>query len=59
MYLANSTNVLVPRLLIETQVLVQTEPDIVAIQTVGELLEVEEVLLERTCDGRLRRVESL
>lgn len=53
-YLSYSANILVPRLLIETKVLVQAKAHVVAIKTVGELLEVEKVLLERACDRRLR-----
>ena len=52
--LANPTNVLVPRLLIKAQVFVQAKADVVAVQTVGELLQVKEVLLKRTRNSRLR-----
>lgn len=51
--LADSADVLVARLLVEAKVLVQTEPDVIAVKTVAELLQVQEVLLESTCDGRL------
>ena len=52
-YLTNPTDVLVPRLLVEAEVLVETKADVVAIQAVGELVEVEEVLLERAGYGGL------
>ena len=48
-HLANTTNVLIPRLFIEAQVLVQPEANVVAVEPICELLKVEEVLLERAC----------
>lgn len=39
----------------ESEVLVQTETDVVAIETVGRLVEREKVLLESGSDGRLAR----
>ena len=46
--------VLVPRLLVKSQVFVQPEPDVVPVQSVCEFLGVEEVLFECTGDRRLR-----
>lgn len=54
-YLADPADVLVARLLIESEILVEAEADVIAVEAVGELLEVEEVLLERTSDGRLQQ----
>lgn len=51
--LANTTDVLVPRLLVKTQVLIQSEPHIVSIQTIGELVQVKQVLLEGARDSGL------
>lgn len=52
-HLADAADVLVPRLLVEPEVLVQPEADVVAVQAVRELVQVEEVLLERARDRRL------
>ena len=52
--LANTANVLVARLLIEAEVLIETEANVVTIEAVGELLEVKQMLLKRTSDGRLQ-----
>ena len=52
-HLADPTDVLVARLLVEPEVLVQPEADVIAIQTVRELVQVEEVLLECASDRRL------
>ena len=54
-YLANTANVLVARLLIEAEVLIETEANVVTIEAVGELLEVKQMLLKRTSDGRLQQ----
>ena len=54
-YLGDSANVLVAVLLGETEVLVQAEADIVAVETVGGNAEVEEVLLERGRNGGFAR----
>ena len=52
-HLPDPADVLVPALLVEAEVVVEAEADVVAIEAVGELLEVEEVLLERARDRRL------
>jgi hypothetical protein len=52
-YLSNTPDVLVPVLLAEPKVLVQSKAHIVAIETVGGEAQVQQVLLERSCDGRL------
>ena len=52
-HLADAADVLSARLLVEAEILVQTKADVVAVEAVGELLEVEEVLLERAGDRRL------
>lgn len=52
-YLSDPPNVLIARLLVEAEVLIQTKPDIIAIQAIGKFIEVEEMLLKRACDGRL------
>ena len=53
-YLADATDVLVPGLVIKAEVLVQAEADVVAVETVGELVEVKEILLQSACDGGLK-----
>lgn len=52
-YLADTADVLVPRLLVEPEVLVQPEADVVPVEAVRELVQVQEVLLERARDRRL------
>ncbi len=52
-HLADPADVLVARLLVESEVLVQPEADVVAIQPVRELVQVEKVLLECAGDRRL------
>lgn len=52
-YLRDSPDVLIPVLLAETQVLIQTESHIVTVQSVCSQAKLEEVLLERSRDGRL------
>ena len=52
-HLADPADVLVPALLVEAEVVVEAEADVVAVESVGELLEVEEVLLERAADRGL------
>ena len=54
-HLADAADVLRARLLVEAEVLVQAEADVVAVEAVGELVEVEEVLLERAGNRRLDR----
>lgn len=54
-YLAYPADVLVAVLLGEAEVLVQTEADVVAVQAVGSVAEVEQVLLKSGGDGRLAR----
>lgn len=54
-YLSNTPDVLLPVLGRETEVFVQTETDVVAIESVGLETKVEEVLLERNGDGGLAR----
>lgn len=53
-YFADPADVLRARLFVEAKILVESEADVVAVEAVGELLEVEEMLLERACDRRLR-----
>ena len=50
MYLRNAPNVLIPVLLTEAEILVQSEAHIVAIETVGSEAQVQQVLLERCRD---------
>ena len=52
-HLADATDVLIARLLVEPEVLVEPEADVVPVEPVRELVEVQEVLLERTSDRRL------
>lgn len=52
-HLRNAPDVLVPVLLAEAEVLVQPKANIVAIETVGGEAQVQQVLLERSRDGRL------
>lgn len=54
-YLAYPADVLVAVLLGEAEVLVQAEADVVAVQAVGGVAEVEQVLLKSGGDGRLAR----
>lgn len=54
-YLGNTPDVLLSVLGGETKVLVQTETNVVAVQSVGLETKVEEVLLERDGDGGLAR----
>jgi hypothetical protein len=49
-YLCYPPDVLVPVLLGEAQVFVQAEAHVVAVETVGGIAQVEQVLLERGCD---------
>lgn len=55
MYLSNAPDVLVPVLLAEAKVLVQSKADVVAIETVGSEAQMKQVLLKRSCDRRLSR----
>lgn len=43
-HLAHSSDVLVPRLLVESEVVVEAEPDIVTVEAIGEFMEVEKML---------------
>ena len=52
-HLPDPAGILVPALLVEAEVVVEAEADVVAVEAVGELLEVEEVLLERAADRGL------
>lgn len=52
-HLADPADVLVARLLVEPEVLVEPEADVVPVEPVRELVEVQEVLLERAGDRRL------
>ena len=54
-HLCYPPDVLISALLVETQVLVEAEAHVVAIKTVCGEAEVEQVLLERSGDGRLAR----
>jgi hypothetical protein len=38
-HLAYSTNILIPRFFVETQVLVEAEPDVVAVQSINEFAQ--------------------
>ena len=42
--LANPTNVFVSGLFIETKVLVQPEPDIIPVQSVGDLFQMKQMI---------------
>ncbi len=52
-YLAYTSNILVPRFLIEPKILVEPESYIVAIKPVRELVQMEEVLLKCAGNGGL------
>lgn len=54
-YLSYAANVFVTVLLRESQVLVESEADVVAVEAIGSDAEVQEVLLQRRCDSRLAR----
>lgn len=54
-YLGDAADVLVSIGVGESQVLVQAEAHIVAVQPVGGEAEVQQMLFERSCDGRLAR----
>lgn len=54
-HLSYPADVLVPVLLAEAQVLVEPEAHIVAVEAVRGESQVQEMLLERGCDGRLAR----
>ena len=54
-YLGDAPDVLVPVLLAEAEVLVQSKAHVVAIETVRSEAQVQQVLLERSRDGRLSR----
>lgn len=53
-HLADPADVFVSRLFVEPEVLVQSEADVVAVETVAKLLQVEEMLFEGDGDGRLQ-----
>lgn len=52
-YLANPTDILIPGLLVKTQVLIQSKADIITIQPIGKLVHMKQVLLESASDGGL------
>lgn len=54
-YLSNPSNILLPILGREAQVLVQPEPHIIAVQPISRQAEFEQVLLERSRDGGFAR----
>lgn len=54
-HLADAADILVPRLLVKSEVLVEAESDVVAVEAVGKLLQVQKVLLEGACDRGLER----
>lgn len=54
-YLSNTPNVLVPVLFAESEIFVQPKAHVVAIETVGSEAQVQQVLFECCCDGRLSR----
>lgn len=58
-YLSNSANIFIPRLFVEPEVLVEAEANIIAVQTVTELFQMEEVLLKRTRDSGLHELKIL
>jgi len=51
--LADATNVLIAILFREAEVFVESEADVVAVEAVGELAEMKQMLLERGGDRRL------
>jgi len=51
--LCNTANVLVTALLVEAKILVETEADVVTVETVGSKTLLEKVLLESSGNGRL------
>lgn len=53
-HLADAADVLVAGLVVKAEILVQAEPDVVAVETVAEFVQVQQVLLKRARDGRLR-----
>lgn len=57
-YLSNSANIFIPRLFVEPEVLVKAEANIIAVQTVTELFQMEEVLLKRTRDSGLQELKK-
>ena len=50
-YLTNPTDVLVPRLFVESEIFVEAEADVITVETIGELFEMQEMLFESTCDS--------
>jgi len=54
-YLGDAPDVLVSVLLAEAKVLIQSKAHVIAIETVGGEAQVQQVLLERSCDSRLSR----
>ena len=57
-HLADPTDVLIARLLVEPEVLVESKPDVVAVEAVRELAQVQEVLLQRAGDRRLQQQQQ-
>lgn len=53
MHLCDTADVLVTALLIEAKILVETEADVVTVETVGSKTLLEKVLLESSGNGRL------
>jgi len=49
----NPSDVLIPVLLAETKVLIQTEPDVIPIESIGGFLQVKKVLFQSTSNGGL------
>jgi hypothetical protein len=54
-YLRYPPDILIPVLLGEAQVLVEPEAHIVAVESICGVAQVQQVLLERGCDGRFTR----
>lgn len=54
-YLCDTADVLVTALLVKAKVLVETEADVVTVETVGSKTLLEKVLLESSGNGRLAR----
>jgi hypothetical protein len=52
-HLADSANVFIAGLLIESEIFIQAEPDVVPVQPVRELAQMEQMLLESACDRGL------
>ena len=57
-HLSDTTDIFIPISLAEAKVFVQTEADVVTVQTVGELAQVQKVLFQSTSDGGLERMRN-